>query len=149
MNIFGLRKIKRKYSPRPKKGAVAKSKRLFKPRGFRSSHRPARERDGAGTQNLFGTSDKNGAVAVPKNGHSLNLATRRALVEGASKPSPWVASRAKQVPRKRGAYAARTGTALRALDAPVTRPEDGLGINIELAMSKRAQRQHSQGKSNR
>ena len=39
------------------------------------------------------------------------------------KPSPWAASRTNQVPRNRGAYAARTGTALHVLDAPVTRPK--------------------------
>ena len=39
------------------------------------------------------------------------------------KPSPWVASRTNQVPRNRGAYTARTGTALHVLDAPVTRPK--------------------------
>ena len=73
----------------------------------------------------FRHSGPSGAVAVPDR-------QERPLFEPCDpasarrwrcKPSPWVASRAKQVPRNRGAYTARTGTALHALDAPVTRPE--------------------------
>ena len=137
--------------PEAEKGAVAKSKRLFKPRGLRSSHR---QRDAtAQVPKTFRHIGPSGADAVPQkqNGLSLNLATRRALVDGA-------ASRHRGSPRGQGRYP-ETGERTRpererhfmcsTPPSPGLRPERDFVSIVELAVSKRAQRQHSQGSQNR